>query len=95
VDCAIVSGSSMATSSTRVVSLALHGGGAHGAFGWGVLDRLLEDGRIDIEGISGTSAGSMNAVVLAYGLIDAGMQPARLYMIFGKPYPMRGNVIAL
>lgn len=60
----------MTTSSTRVVSFALQGGGAHGAFGWGVLDRLLEDGRIDIEGISGTSAGSMNAVVLAYGLID-------------------------
>jgi NTE family protein len=55
---------------SRLVNLALQGGGAHGAFGWGVLDCLLEDGRIDIEAISGTSAGSMNAVVLAYGLID-------------------------
>lgn len=55
---------------TRTINLALQGGGAHGAFAWGVLDRLLEDGRIDVEGVSGTSAGSMNAVVLAYGLID-------------------------
>ena len=55
---------------TRTIDLALQGGGAHGAFAWGVLDRLLEDGRIDVEGVSGTSAGSMNAVVLAYGLID-------------------------
>lgn len=60
----------------RQVNLALQGGGAHGAFGWGVLDKLLEDGRLDIEGVSGTSAGSMNAVVLAYGLID-GKEAAR------------------
>jgi NTE family protein len=45
----------------------VQGGGAHGAFGWGVMDKFLEDGRIAIEGISGTSAGSMNAVVYAYG----------------------------
>ncbi|MEO8015823.1 MAG: patatin-like phospholipase family protein [Polaromonas sp.] len=51
-----------------LVNLALQGGGSHGAFTWGVLDALLEDGRIDIEGISGTSAGAMNAVVLAHGL---------------------------
>ena len=51
----------------KLVTLALQGGGSHGAFTWGVLDRLLEDGRIDIEGISGASAGAMNAVVLAYG----------------------------
>ena len=54
--------------SCKPVNLALQGGGAHGAFTWGVLDRLLEDGRIDIEAISGTSAGAMNAVVLAAGL---------------------------
>jgi NTE family protein len=49
------------------INLALQGGGAHGAFGWGVMDKFIEDGRIDIEGISGASAGSMNAVVYAYG----------------------------
>ena len=53
---------------TRTINLALQGGGAHGAFAWGVLDYLLEDGRLIFDGISGTSAGSMNAVVLAYGL---------------------------
>ena len=51
----------------KSINLALQGGGAHGAFGWGVMDKFLEDGRINIEGISGTSAGSMNAVVYAYG----------------------------
>ena len=49
------------------VNLALQGGGSHGAFTWGVLDALLEDGRIGLEGISGTSAGAMNAVALAHG----------------------------
>ena len=56
----------------KTINLALQGGGAHGAFAWGVLDRLLEDGRITFEGISGTSAGSMNAVVLVSGLIKGG-----------------------
>ena len=56
------------TSRTKTINLALQGGGAHGAFAWGVLDYLLEDGRLRFDGISGTSAGSMNAVVLAYGL---------------------------
>ncbi|GAB3470208.1 patatin-like phospholipase family protein [Polaromonas eurypsychrophila] len=50
-----------------IINLALQGGGSHGAFTWGVLDALLEDGRLDIEGISGTSAGAMNAVALAHG----------------------------
>ncbi len=49
------------------VALALQGGGAHGAFTWGVLDALLEDGRLEFEGITGASAGAMNAVVLAEG----------------------------
>jgi hypothetical protein len=61
----------------KPVTLALQGGGAHGAFAWGVLDRLLEDGRIDFEGISATSAGAMNAVVLAYGLMQGGPAGAR------------------
>ena len=62
---------------TKVVSLALQGGGSHGAFTWGVLDRLLEEERIDIEAISGASAGAMNAVVLAYGLTIGGREGAR------------------
>lgn len=61
----------------KVVNLALQGGGAHGAYTWGVLDRLLEDGRIVIEGISATSAGAMNAAALAQGLIADGADGAR------------------
>ena len=52
------------------ISLALQGGGAHGAFTWGVLDRLLEEPDLSIDGVSGTSAGGMNACVLAQGLLD-------------------------
>jgi NTE family protein len=52
---------------TKTISLALQGGGSHGAFTWGVLDALLEDGRLEIDGISGTSAGAMNAVALGQG----------------------------
>jgi NTE family protein len=59
------------------VSLALQGGGAHGAFTWGVLDYLLEDGRLSISGISGTSAGAVNAVMLADGLLRGGPDGAR------------------
>ncbi len=54
-----------------VINLALQGGGSHGAFTWGVLDTLLEDGRVAFEGISGTSAGAMNAVALAHGFANA------------------------
>jgi NTE family protein len=53
---------------TRKVNLALQGGGSHGAFTWGVLDRLLEEDNLEITGISGTSAGAMNTVALADGL---------------------------
>jgi NTE family protein len=59
------------------VNLALQGGGAHGAFTWGVLDHLLEDGRLAVEGISGTSAGAVNAVMLADGLRRGGAEEAR------------------
>jgi NTE family protein len=59
------------------VNLALQGGGAHGAFAWGVLDRLLEDERIGFDGISATSAGAMNAAVLAYGLAVGGREGAK------------------
>ncbi len=49
------------------INLALQGGGSHGAFTWGVLDAILEDGRVALEGIGGTSTGAMNAVALAHG----------------------------
>ncbi len=61
----------------RKVSVALQGGGAHGAFTWGVLDRLLEDGRIEIEAISGTSAGALNGAALKAGLVAGGPEAAR------------------
>ena len=61
----------------KPVNLALQGGGAHGAFTWGVLDRILEDGRLAIAGISGTSAGAMNAVAVADGYTRAGPDGAR------------------
>jgi NTE family protein len=61
----------------KPVSLALQGGGAHGAFTWGVLDALLEDGRLAIEAIAGASAGSVNAVVLAEGWLEGGAEGAR------------------
>jgi NTE family protein len=60
-----------------LVDLALQGGGAHGAFTWGVLDRLLEEPQLRIEGISGTSAGAMNAAVLAHGHTTGGFKGAR------------------
>ena len=60
-----------------LVDLALQGGGAHGAFSWGVLDRLLEEPWLEIEAISGTSAGAMNAAVLADGHAAGGAEGAR------------------
>ncbi len=62
---------------TYKINLALQGGGAHGAYTWGVLDRLLEEEDIDIEGISGTSAGAMNAAVLANGYMKDGRYGAK------------------
>lgn len=62
---------------TKTLNLALQGGGAHGAFTWGVLDRLLEERRIEIDAISGTSAGAMNAVVLVSGYQKGGREGAR------------------
>jgi NTE family protein len=61
----------------KLINLALQGGGSHGALTWGVLDRLLEDGRLSIGAISGTSAGAMNAVVLADGMERGGAEGAR------------------
>lgn len=62
---------------SKRLDVALQGGGAHGAYAWGVLDQLLSDDRIEIEAISGTSAGAMNAVVLAEGLVEGGRERAR------------------
>jgi len=62
---------------TKRVSLALQGGGAHGAFTWGVLDEILRDGRLEIEGVTGASAGAVNAVLLADGLAEGGPKAAR------------------
>ena len=60
----------------RRVNLALQGGGTHGAFTWGVLERLLEDDRLDIDGVSGTSAGALNAAILVQGLAEGGREGA-------------------
>ena len=60
-----------------LIDLALQGGGAHGAFTWGVLDRLLEETWLRIDGISGTSAGAMNAAILVYGFAQGGAPQAR------------------
>jgi len=61
----------------KTINLALQGGGAHGAFTWGVLDKLFEDDRLWIQSISGASAGAMNAVVAAQGMYDGGAVGAR------------------
>ena len=67
----------MSNGELRQINLALQGGGSHGAFTWGVLDRLLEDGRVRFDGISATSAGAMNAAVYAYGNMRGGADGAR------------------
>ena len=61
----------------RRINVALQGGGAHGAFTWGVLDRLLEDETVEIAGISGTSAGALNGAALKAGLVSGGRDAAR------------------
>ncbi len=61
----------------KSINLALQGGGSHGAFTWGVLDRILEDERLTIAAVSGASAGAMNAVVLAEGLSTGSRDKAR------------------
>jgi len=72
-----VSTTDTSSSTTKRINLALQGGGAHGAFTWGVLDALLADGRLTIDGISGTSAGAVNAVMVADGLAHGGPDTAR------------------
>ena len=63
--------------SHKPINLALQGGGAHGAFTWGVIDRLLEDGRLTFDAVSGTSAGALNAVVMIDGFERGGADGAR------------------
>lgn len=67
----------MARGQQKRINLALQGGGAHGAFTWGVLERLLEEERLEIAGISATSAGAMNAAALKAGLLQGGRDGAR------------------
>src|ERR1700750_869417 len=65
------------TGGAKIVNWALQGGGSHGAFTWGVLDRLLEESRLEFEGVTGTSAGAVHAVVLADGVAAGGREGAR------------------
>jgi NTE family protein len=64
----------------RKIALALQGGGSHGAFTWGVLDRILDDTTIEIIGVTGTSAGAMNAAALVGGLLRGGTHQARVQL---------------
>ncbi len=89
-----------AANANQRLSLALQGGGAHGAFTWGVLDALLDQTAVEIEAVSGSSAGAINAVVMTHGWIEGGRQGARralsdFWLDLGKqiPWPMmtRGN----
>jgi len=82
-----------AAPATKRINLALQGGGAHGAFTWGVLDYLLEDGRLEIEGISGTSAGAVNAVMFADGMARGGKAEARQRLAdFWRAASLGGNL---
>jgi NTE family protein len=79
----------------RRVNLALQGGGAHGAFTWGVLDHLLEDGRLTVEGISGTSAGAVNAVMLADGLRSGPDEARKRLADFWRAASLGGDLPAV
>jgi NTE family protein len=82
--------------STKRINLALQGGGAHGAFTWGVLEQLLSDERLSIEGISGTSAGAINAVMLADGLCRGGPAEAQKRLAdFWRSVSSTGNLPAM
>jgi NTE family protein len=85
-----------ASSPIKRINLALQGGGAHGAFTWGVLEQLLSDDRLAIEGISGTSAGAVNAVMLADGLTRGGREEAQKRLgDFWRAASSSGNLPAL
>jgi NTE family protein len=72
-----IAATSRASGRPLLIDLALQGGGSHGAFTWGVLDRLLEEDWLEVEAISGTSAGAMNAAVFAHGMANGGRAAAR------------------
>jgi len=77
----------------KTINLALQGGGAHGAFTWGVLDALLDDGRFEVTGLSGTSAGAMNAVNFAEGLRKDGVAGAKAQLAaFWKGASLDGDL---
>ena len=84
--------------SRRIINLALQGGGALGAFTWGVLDRLLQEPQLDFEAVSGSSAGAMNAVALAHGLSEGGRDGARQQLeafwtaVGGASYPVQASL---
>src|SRR5262245_31154971 len=89
------------STTAKPIALALQGGGAHGAFAWGVIDQLLLDGRLEIEAISATSGGAMMAAVLAQGMLDGGSDGAREALknlwhkvsIASSMLPLRMNVV--
>jgi len=84
------------TRSPKPVSLALQGGGSHGAFMWGVLDQLLIDGRIGIEAISASGGGALSAVVLAQGYAQGGNEAARESLLtFWKKISMAASLLPL
>jgi NTE family protein len=96
---ALLPGRAMETTAAtkpKRINLALQGGGAHGAFTWGVLDQLLSDDRLVIEGISGASAGAMNAVMLADGLSRGGRDEAQKRLAdFWRSASSTGNLPVL
>jgi NTE family protein len=80
---------------SKKINYALQGGGTHGAFTWGILDYLLEDGRLEAEAITATSAGSMNAVILLQGLENGGADGARaLLETFWTEISQAGSVLS-
>jgi NTE family protein len=84
-----------ARDSRKRINIAMQGGGAHGAFTWGVLDEILEDGRIEVEGMSGASAGAINAVMTADGLARGGPEEARKRLAaFWRAASRDGNLSA-
>jgi NTE family protein len=85
-----------AAPSVKRINLALQGGGAHGAFTWGVLEQILSDERIAVEGVSGSSAGAVNAVMLVDGLIRGGRPEAQKRLAdFWRAVSSTGNLSPL
>src|SRR4029077_7200169 len=85
-----------ASSTTKRINLALQGGGAHGAFTWGVLDQILSDERLSIEGLSGTCAGAVKAFVVAEGLCRGGREEAQMRLAdFWRSSSSTGNLPVL